>query len=146
MTRKKGCNKTRDTMQSKLQVTSVTLGFSSDSFLMCKLLKNCFEIIYLALRCSAWRDASVEIRVSSFPIWVGAAWCCSLSFATCACLTLVKPSVFSMVFFTRAGMGCACWCLCVFMSARTPVRSQLWSAKLFWGERKKKQTKWDDWQ
>lgn len=46
MAREKVChNKTGDTMEFEVQMTSMTLDFSSDSFLLHKLLENCFEII-----------------------------------------------------------------------------------------------------
>lgn len=107
------CNKTRDAMELEVQMTSMTLDFSSDSFLLCNLLEKWFEIIcHEALH----EGMCLEIRVGSFPVWVGAAWCCSLSFSMCACLALVKVSFFPWYFSLEQGwvvLVDVCVCLCL---------------------------------
>lgn len=124
-------------------------GFFEWLFPLSKLLENCFEIICRqGLRCRGRRYVFVEIRIGSFPVWVRAAWRCSLSFSVGACLALAKHSDLSIVPFTRVGVAFLCLlvfvCICVHQNpCEVPV---VLSATLLWEEGKKKQRKWDDWQ
>lgn len=114
-------------MEIEMQMTSMTLDFSSGSFPLCKLLENCFEIIcWQGLRYRGRKYVLVAIRMGSFPFeW---ALLDAALFPFLWLHALAKPSDLPIV--PSPGRGwhfCARWCLCAFVSSRTLVRSQLCS-------------------